>query len=208
MDLILPLLLQCTCEGLPLRYDKEDGWYMMDSKKIPIELVKGKKTRRFLSKSAIKYFDNGTLGSRNPELATALCCGEEGDDIREQIMALGNRALQATTLEWQSDPWLCQLDWTLSPKERPTSKTKKPKKPKPPPVIWPKWYWDAAAPKKDLPPGTLQVTVRTRVAPLLLRLSWSGHPLFHSREHGWTFRVPANSNFQTRTKPVKFYDPS
>ena len=31
---------------------------------------------------------------------------------------------------------------------------------------------------------------RTRVAPLLLRLSWDGHPLFWSDKYGWTFRVP------------------
>jgi DNA polymerase gamma 1 len=213
MDRIVPLLLQYTCDGQPLRHDKEEGWHTMVSpKRIPIELVKGKKTRRILSKAAVKYFNNGKFTSCNPELARALCCGEKGDDVREQIMALGSRALKATSLEWHSDPWLSQLDWALlSPEEGSTSKTKRSKKPKPlkpPPVLWPKWYWDATAPKKDLSPGTLQVTVRTRVAPLLLRLSWFGHPLFHSREHGWTFRVPANSNFQTRTKPVKFYDPT
>jgi DNA polymerase gamma 1 len=207
MDRILPLLLRCTCDGQPLRYDKEEGWYtMISSKRIPIELVKGRKTRRILSKSAIKYFDSGKFRTSDAELARALCCGEEGE-VREQVLALGNRARQATSKEWQDDPWLSQLDWLLvSPSEK--SKIKKAKKPKPPPVIWPKWYWDAAAPKKELLPGTLQVTVRTRIAPLLLRLSWSGHPLFYSREHGWTFRVPANCNFQTRGKPVKFYDPA
>lgn len=207
MDRILPLLLQCTYDGQPLCYDKEEGWCtMVSSKRIPIELVKRGKTRRILSKTTIKYFESGKLGTSDAKLARALCCGE-GEDIREQILALGNRARQATSNEWQDDPWLSQLEWLLvSPSEGP--KIKKAKKPKPPPIIWPKWYWDAAAPKKDLLPGTLQVTVRTRIAPLLLRLSWSGHPLFYSREHGWTFRVPANCNFQTRGKPVKFYDPT
>jgi len=32
--------------------------------------------------------------------------------------------------------------------------------------------------------------VRTRMAPLLLRLSWAGYPLFWSDTYGWTFRVP------------------
>lgn len=208
MDRIFPLLLQCTCDGQPLRYDKDEGWHtMLSTERIPVELVKGRKTRRILSKSALKYFSSGKFGSCNPELTHALCSAEKGGDALVQIMALGDQALQATTIERQADPWLSQLDWTLvSPEEKSTSK--KPKLPKPPPVIWPKWYWDATAPKKGLPPGTLQVTVRTRVAPLLLRLSWSGHPLVYSREHGWTFRVPASSNFQTRTNPVKFYDPA
>jgi DNA polymerase gamma 1 len=185
---------------------------MVSAKKIPIDLVKGKKTRRILAKSAIKWFDNGKLGSCNPEVARALCSGNKGEDVREQLMALGNQALQATSLDRQVDPWLSQLDWILLSSEEQSSsrikQAKKPKLPKPPPVIWPKWYWDVTAPKKDLPPGTPQVTVRTRAAPILLRLSWSGHPLFYSREHGWTFRVPANSNFQTRAKLVSFYDPA
>lgn len=212
MDRILPLLLRCTYDGQPLRYGKEEGWYiMMSTKKIPVELTEGRKMRRVLSKSAIKYFSSGKLRSCNQELARALCCGERQDDVREQITALGNRALQATSSEWKADPWLSQLDWSFLSAEERTRIARKSKKFKPlksPPVIWPKWYWDATAPKKELSPGTLQITVRTRVAPLLLRLSWSGCPLFYSREHGWTFRVPAHSNFQTRAKPVKFYDPA
>ncbi|KAF9244922.1 hypothetical protein BU15DRAFT_85762 [Melanogaster broomeanus] len=34
------------------------------------------------------------------------------------------------------------------------SPSKSPRSPKPQ-VLWPKWYWDLAKPKKDLPPGTL-----------------------------------------------------
>lgn len=87
-------------------------------------------------------------------------------------------------------------------------KISKSKPAKPPPVYWPKWYWDAAKPKKDMPPGTLDITVRNRIAPLLLRLSWLGWPLFHSREHGWIFRVPSVANFATRSASLKFSDPA
>jgi hypothetical protein len=65
-----------------------------------------------------------------------------------------------------------------------------------------------AKPKKDTPPGTIDITVRTRVAPLLLRLSWLGWPLFHSREHGWTFRVPNTAEFTTRLAMREFHDPA
>src|SRR3569833_1632424 len=36
----------------------------------------------------------------------------------------------------------------------------------------------------------MNISVRTRIAPLLLRLAWDGNPLFWSDKHGWTFRVP------------------
>jgi len=54
--------------------------------------------------------------------------------------------------------------------------------------------------------GTLHITARNRVAPLLLRLSWLGWPLFHSREHGWIFRVPSGTPFAARSNPLSFYD--
>ncbi|KAK8019356.1 DNA polymerase gamma [Apiospora arundinis] len=34
------------------------------------------------------------------------------------------------------------------------------------------------------------LTVRSRIAPLLLRLAWDGYPLVWSDKYGWTFRVP------------------
>ncbi|KAJ9121192.1 hypothetical protein QFC24_004866 [Naganishia onofrii] len=56
---------------------------------------------------------------------------------------------------------------------------------------WPKWFWDLVpSGAKALPPGELELTVRKRAAPLLLRLQWKGYPLFYSREHGWLYRIP------------------
>ena len=94
----------------------------------------------------------------------------------------------------KSDPWLSQLDWSV-PQLKGT---------KLPPVLWPKWYWDLTAPKKNLPPGTVDITIRTRFSALLLKLSWQGWPLFHSKEHGWTFRVPEGEKFTSRTKALTF----
>ena len=75
--------------------------------------------------------------------------------------------------------------------------------------MWPQWYWEAAKPRKGVPPGTLDLTVRTRIAPLLLRLSWMGYPLCHSREHGWVFRVPTSvTDFKSRSPALDFYDPA
>ena len=49
----------------------------------------------------------------------------------------------------------------------------------------PKWYKDLF-PKKD---ASINLTVRTRVSPLLLRMAWDGHPLVWSDKFGWTFKV-------------------
>jgi DNA polymerase gamma 1 len=50
----------------------------------------------------------------------------------------------------------------------------------------PKWYKDLF-PKAN---GDINITVRTRVAPILLKLAWDGQPLVWSDKHGWTFKVP------------------
>jgi DNA polymerase gamma 1 len=73
-----------------------------------------------------------------------------------------------------------------------------------PSPVWPKWYWDLAKPREGTPRGTIDITVRNRFAPLLLRLGWLGHPLFYSRQHGWLFRVSPDSEFTTRQRPLEF----
>lgn len=213
MERLIPLLLRLSYDDQPLRYDKKEGWYILSEEtKTAVVLMKGKKTWRLLSKLAVKHLDSGKLNSVDNGLALALCQGVKEDRIRREILALGDRLLELPLAEREADPWFSQLDWTpRHPKDASApghKKEKNPKPVKPPPVLWPKWYWDATAPKKGMPPGSLQITVRTRIAPILLRLSWSGYPLFYSREHGWTYRVSDNSNFHTRAKSVTFYDPA
>ncbi|KAL9939560.1 hypothetical protein V8E36_001377 [Tilletia maclaganii] len=81
--------------------------------------------------------------------------------------------------------------------------------PKKEPSWWPKWYWDtikmpkvtaseasAALSSTEQDSGHhpfMDLSIRSKIAPLLLELSWKGFPLFHSREHGWTYRQPATS---------------
>ncbi|KAG2067134.1 hypothetical protein BDR04DRAFT_1159428 [Suillus decipiens] len=153
--------------------------------------------------------------------------------VKRRLVELAEQAKDRMGDEsWKDDPWLSQLDWTpkvagksrgVVPAEQldstaacsstvpdcSTRRKKKsiPKEPKPK-VFWPKWYWELAKPKKNMPPGTLDVTVRNRIAPILLRLSWQGWPLFYSREYGWTFRVPRDAYFPTRFSQLDFYDPT
>ncbi len=115
---------------------------------------------------------------------------ELSDAVQERLVNLTQKALEIKddAEKWQNDPWLQQLDWSgqeikmvkgkkKGDPPRPAARQKKPG--------MPRWYKDLFA-KNDSPIG---LTVRTRLAPLLLRLAWDGHPLFWSDKYGWTFRV-------------------
>lgn len=110
--------------------------------------------------------------------------------VQERLFSLAEKALEVKddAEKWSNDPWLKQLDW--SGQEIKYVKAKKGEEPreaknqKMPGK--PQWYKDLH-PKKD---GPMNLTVRTRTAALLLRLSWEGNPLCWSDKHGWTFRVP------------------
>ncbi|PWY97144.1 hypothetical protein BCV70DRAFT_167566 [Testicularia cyperi] len=70
------------------------------------------------------------------------------------------------------------------------------------PEWWPKWYWDLYKSAT----GELQVTIRSAIAPILLKISWRGCPLYRSREHGWVFRhdPKPESDLVTRQTPLSF----
>ncbi|QIW94775.1 hypothetical protein AMS68_000293 [Peltaster fructicola] len=110
--------------------------------------------------------------------------------VEERLADLAEKALahKEEPDVWQNDPWLNQLDWSgqeirmvkgkkKSDPPRPAARQKKPG--------MPKWYKDLFA--TDGAP--LSLTVRTRIAPLLLRMAWDGHPLVWSDTFGWTFKV-------------------
>lgn len=113
------------------------------------------------------------------------------DAVQERLIGLTEKALEikGDPETWQNDPWLKQLDWSgqeirmvkgkrKNDPPRPAARQKKPG--------MPQWYKDLFS-KNDSP---ISITVRTRIAPLLLKLAWDGHPLFWSDKYGWTFRVP------------------
>jgi len=113
------------------------------------------------------------------------------DAVQERLIALTERALEikGEQEKWSNDPWMRQLDW--SGQEIKMVKGKKKNDPPRPAARqkmpgMPAWY-KALFLKTE---GPIGLTVRTRIAPLLLRLSWDGHPLFWSDKYGWTFRVP------------------
>jgi DNA polymerase gamma 1 len=146
--------------------------------------------------NGLPMLQSGHMTTNNHELALSIASGNQSEKVYEEILCLAEQLSHFPAP--LDNPWLGQLDWTTVEKT-PTGS------PKPPQVLWPKWYWELAKPKKDLPPGTIDLTPRTRIAPLLLRLSWQGWPLFHSREHGWTYRVAPGTVYTTRQTPLDFH---
>jgi DNA polymerase gamma 1 len=113
------------------------------------------------------------------------------DGVIDRLVQLAENALKISQKpeEYENDPWLGQLDW--SGQEIRMVKGKKKDDPPRPAARqkmpgMPKWY-------KDLFPtnnSPINLTVRTRIAPLLLRLSWDGYPLVWSDKHGFIYKVP------------------
>ncbi|KAI0180062.1 DNA polymerase family A-domain-containing protein [Hypoxylon sp. FL1284] len=115
------------------------------------------------------------------------------DDVQQRLVSLAEKAIEIKNDadKWSNDPWLKQLDWSgqeikmVKGKKkgdpmRPAARQKKPG--------MPKWYKNLFQ-KNDAP---MNLTVRTRIAPLLLRLTWDSYPLVWSDKYGWVFRVPVS----------------
>ncbi|KAK4175028.1 PolG mitochondrial DNA polymerase [Triangularia setosa] len=129
------------------------------------------------------------------------------DGVQDRLVALTDKALEIKkdSQKWSTDPWMSQLDWSgqeiKMTKGTKTSLPRQYKNQKMPGE--PNWYRNLF-PKAD---GPINLTVRTRIAPLLLRLSWDGYPLFWSDKHGWTFRVPLadmQKYIEKQMKPCDF----
>lgn len=94
--------------------------------------------------------------------------------------------------DFQNDPWLKQLDWTI--KEPRLKKDGTPVAKQAFLTGFPGWYRELFKTISDPVTGEkireLNISVRTRVTPLLLRLKWEGHSLFWTESNGWCFKVP------------------
>ena len=125
------------------------------------------------------------------------------DDVQRRLIALTERALEGkgNPQSYLEDPWLQQLDWSgqavkmvkgkkKGEQPRPAARQKKPG--------MPKWYKDLFS-TNDAP---INLSVRTRLAPIMLRLAWDGYPVIWSDKYGWTFRVPHNNAWKYKNKPV------
>jgi DNA polymerase gamma 1 len=117
------------------------------------------------------------------------CYQELSEAVKKRLidMAEGTLALKDQPDKYEEDPWLRQLDWTMKPlrvvKNKKTGEERVAKNQKMPGM--PQWYRDLF-PKND---GIINLTVRTRMAPILLRMNWEGHPLVWSDKYGWVIRA-------------------
>ena len=130
-------------------------------------------------------------------------------DVGQRLVDLMESALKLkeTPEKYENDAWLRQLDW--SGQEIRWVKGKKKNDPPRPAASqkmpgMPKWYKDLSTKKNS----DVKLTVRTRVAPLLLRLSWDSFPLVWSDKYGWTFKVPNDEAWGYSGRPVTQCDMS
>lgn len=131
------------------------------------------------------------------------------DDVQKKLVDLSEEALKVKNEPetYMNDPWLRQLDW--SGQEVKMAKGKRKNDPPRPAARqklpgMPQWYKDLF-PKSN---GPINLTVRSRTAPLLLKLAWNGFPLVWSEKFGWTFKVPRDQVAQLGNQPVVLCDMS
>ncbi|KAK7969182.1 DNA polymerase gamma- mitochondrial [Apiospora saccharicola] len=104
--------------------------------------------------------------------------------IQERLVGLTEKALELKddAEKWGKDPWLKQLDWSGQEIRMAKGKKRRPSEACSSTEV----AWQAQVNILK----AIALTVRTRIAPLLLRLSWDGYPLVWTDKYGWTFRVP------------------
>lgn len=91
----------------------------------------------------------------------------------------------------QLDPWLRQLNWTIRPERLRKDGTRYARQAYL--TGYPEWYRDlfkTTTEKDGEKLREMNITVRTRITPLLLRLKWEGYPLIWTDSAGWCFKVP------------------
>ncbi|KAG9123969.1 DNA-directed DNA polymerase gamma mip1 [Ceratobasidium sp. 392] len=168
-------------------------WFVRLAGKTPV--------RSILTRRGVKWIEDGTIECQHEELALRFCAGTAPDSDWEALRAIADEVVARGQPTYHSNIATSQLDWKPIRVGETVRDT-------PADVYWPRWYWELTSPKPGREPGTLDLTVRSRVSPLLMRLSWLGHPLFHSRQHGWTYRVPADKldTVGTTSRALIFHD--
>lgn len=164
--------------------------------------------RTILGRGSAPRIKDGLIASEFVEMAAGAAIGKDGEEgtkyrpIAKKLRQLADEALKLTPAERQESLWLRQLDWASDapaapvveevedfeeevPAPSPTSSTMNLMDIKQSDLYWPRWFWDL-----DVPGGGLDITVRKRAVPLLLKLRWRGFPIVYSKAHGWIYRVP------------------
>ena len=48
--------------------------------------------------------------------------------------------------------------------------------------------------KEEWKEGPVNISPQCQIAPMLLRMTWDGFPLYYTRKHGWGYLVPGRTD--------------
>lgn len=216
---VLPYILRLQLRDHPVRYTRHHGWHsFLDDTKLPFSerIILPQKSRLkslFNPNQTLRHYKTRVLTRPAGEsMSIWLNLVSDGNpaELAELLKAMAVKMFRMYCSDPKSvkrkdwEPWMKFLEWTpVSPGSTDVLGEVGGRA-----EFVPNWYWQLGKASMRTSPDNLEITVRSRVAPLLFRLKWQGWPLVFSREHGWTFRVSrealADGTFVTRQKELSF----
>ncbi|EST04593.1 DNA-directed DNA polymerase, family A, palm domain protein [Kalmanozyma brasiliensis GHG001] len=209
-SIIAQQLLRLRIDGKAVLRSEGRSWMLEDGTGlVGSNLFAATALKKYGSKMSS---DAGPIGSA---ILSAITTGESTSsfDMNAQLRALADAVKQLTDEHAQADAQLAQLDWSLKDlrleevtalrgNSEDATAVGEATDAMIEPAWWPKWYWDLYKSAT----GELQVTIRSAIAPILLKISWRGCPLYRSRQHGWVFRHDPSDQpeLATRQTPLAF----
>lgn len=160
-------LLRLHLDGVAVIPGKHTRWALADGRDL---------TNAPLSQATLQRFCvTSKAGPLGEEALEAIHAGDA--NAVNQVL---HRLADATRDQGPGqDACLNVLDWTSAPlRAAPT-----------PGTWWPQWFWELYSATT----GEVEVTIRAKIAPLLLKIAWDNQPVFRSREHGWVYRGDAGT---------------
>ncbi|KAL6454099.1 MIP1 DNA polymerase gamma [Candida maltosa Xu316] len=118
----------------------------------------------------------------------------------EELVEFVKKNDESLKFDYESDPWLSQLNWTL--KLARVKKDGTPYKKTPYLSGYPEWYRELFKASKG---EEINLTLKTRITPLLLRLKWEGYPIFWTNQYGWCFKVPYDEEIIEQLVTKKYH---
>lgn len=160
-----------------------------------------------VSFAALRFMGGGILPT-NKDWQTYLDSAEglyqqSREKVDNHLIQLAEEAVKLKDQPeiFENDPWLKQLDWTIYPAK--FKKNGEPYKNQRLPGF-PNWYRDLHSSQKD----KLIITTRSRITPILFKLTWEGYPVIWSDAYGWCFRANIEDYEKMKSKNyvyVKFF---
>lgn len=182
-------ILQLTLNGQPV-IKSEGVWKARD------EVLGGSPTSQSFLKTETGQGLQSGLGKQGDAILQAIRDKTDKKEISDMLRAAADTVLQQARTDPKVKERIPDLNWDLVVPLDPNASAEQGA------ATWPKWYWDLF----KTATGKIDLTIRTKIAPLLLKISWRGCPLYHSREHGWTYlhRAKQNPDFSTQQKALEF----